>query len=237
LRQEALRWLQEQRIVRPGRTTLRDLLTAAREGALQHAFALLARGLTAEQREQLDALLVVPSGGDTPKEAGVVTESSSRSGLEQCKALARKESPEALLALLDRLSAILEWGLATLPAVESVHPATRRLLANWGYHYEVWSLRRFVSDKRHAIVLCFLRAALGETTDAVVEMQDKLITGVHNKARQRREDILRATEEARRRAIEVLEEGAAWCSTSPFPTPNYAGTSLLGCPGRTWSDW
>jgi hypothetical protein len=37
-------------------------------------------------------------------------------------------------------------------------------------------------------------------------MQDKLITGVHNKARQRREDILRATEEARRGAIEVLEE-------------------------------
>lgn len=52
----------------------------------------------------------------------------------------------------------------------------------------------------------FLRAALGETTDSVVEMQDKLITGVHNKARQRREDILRATEEARRRAVEVLEE-------------------------------
>jgi hypothetical protein len=58
LRQEAWRWLQEQRIVRPGRTTLRDLLTAAREGALQQAFVLLARGLTAEQREQLDALLV-----------------------------------------------------------------------------------------------------------------------------------------------------------------------------------
>jgi hypothetical protein len=110
------------------------------------------------------------------------------------------------LALLDRLSAILAWGLATLPAIESVHPATRRLLANWGYHYEAWSLRRLAPDKRHAIVLCFLRAALGETTDAVVEMQDKLITGVHNKARQRREDILRATEEARRRAVEVLEE-------------------------------
>ena len=65
------------------------------------------------------------------------------------------------------------------------------LLANWGYHYEVWSLRRFEPVKRHAIVLCFLRAALVETTDAVVEMQDKLITGVHNKARQRREEILR----------------------------------------------
>jgi hypothetical protein len=101
LRQKAWRWLQEQRIVRPGRTTLRDLLTAAREGALQHAFALLARRLTAEQREQLDALLVVPSGGDVETQAGVVTEFWSRSGLEQYKALARKESPEALLSLLD----------------------------------------------------------------------------------------------------------------------------------------
>ena len=53
-------------------------------------------------------------------------------------------------------------------------------------------------------MLCFLRAALAETADAVVEMQDKLITGVHNKVRRRREDILRATEEARRRAVEVL---------------------------------
>jgi hypothetical protein len=36
--------------VRPGHTTLRDLLTAAREGALQHAFALLVCGLTSSQR-------------------------------------------------------------------------------------------------------------------------------------------------------------------------------------------
>lgn len=97
LRQEAWRRLQEQRIVRPGRTTLRDLLAAAREGALQQAFVLLVCGLTAEQQEQLDALLEVPSGGDAPNEAGVVTESWSRSGLEQYKALARKESPEGAI--------------------------------------------------------------------------------------------------------------------------------------------
>ena len=39
-----------------------------------------------------------------------------------------------------------------------------------------------------------------------VEMQDKLITAVHSKARQRYEDLLRATEEARSRAVEILEE-------------------------------
>jgi hypothetical protein len=149
LRQEAWRWLQEQRIVRPGRTTLRDLLTAAREGALQEAFALLAAGLTAEQREQLDALLLVPSGDDAEREVGVVTEFWSRSDLEHYKTLASKESPEALLSLLDRLTTILERGLATLPAIEAIHPATGRLLANWGYYYEVWSLRRLAPVKRH----------------------------------------------------------------------------------------
>jgi len=80
------------------------------------------------------------------------------------------------------------------------------MLANWGYRYNVWKLRRFASAKRIAIVLCFMHAARAETTDAIVEMQDKLITAVHSKARQRYEDLLRATEEARSRAVEILEE-------------------------------
>ena len=109
-------------------------------------------------------------------------------------------------ALLERLTEIASLGLASLTVISSVHPATRRVLADWGYRYDVWGLRRFASPKRNAIVLCFLQAARAETTDAVIEMQDKLITGVHNKARLRYDDLLRATEEARSRAVEVLEE-------------------------------
>ena len=55
-------------------------------------------------------------------------------------------------------------------------------------------------------MICFLHAASAEMTDGIVEMQDKLITSIHNKARKRHEDLLRATEEARSRAVEVLEE-------------------------------
>ena len=119
---------------------------------------------------------------------------------------ATKRTPEALLALLDRLSEIGSLGLSGLSALTEVHPATRRMPANWGCRYNVWKLRRFASAKRIAIVLCFLHAARAETTDAIVEMQDKLITAVHSKARQRYEDLLRATEEARSRAVEILEE-------------------------------
>jgi hypothetical protein len=55
------------------------------------------------------------------------------------------------------------------------------------------------------VLVCFLQAALAETTDAVVEAQDKLITTVHSKAKKRRDELLRAGEGAKRRAVEVLE--------------------------------
>src|SRR5262245_13676295 len=99
---------------------------------------------------------------------------------------------------------IEKLGIADWPPLVDVHPAARRLLASWGYHYDAWNLRRFQPPKRYAVLVCFLQAALAETTDAVVECQDKLITAVHSKAKKRRDELLRAGEEAKRRAVEVL---------------------------------
>ena len=197
LLQAAHEWLKQERIVRPGRTTLRDLLVSAREAGLQRVYTVLTRDLSLAQREEIDSLLVAASPD---------AESTARSRLEQFKAVARKESPESLLALLDQLSDVRSLGLTAWPALTDIHPATRRLLADWAYRYSIWNLRRFSAAKREAIVICFLQAARAEMTDGIVEMQDKLITSIHNKARRRYEDLLRATEEARSRAVEVLEE-------------------------------
>ncbi len=204
LRQAAHRWLKQEQIVRPGHTTLRDVIVSAREAALQHVYAILAKDLSAKQMEEIEALLVVAA--PVPESAQLEAESASRSRLEQFKAVARKESPESLLALLDQLSDVRSLGLTAWPALAEIHPATRRLLAGWGYRYSVWNLRRFSAAKRNGIVICFLQAARAEMTDGIVEMQDKLITSIHNKARKRYEELLRATEEARSRAVEVLEE-------------------------------
>ncbi len=197
LREAAHEWLKQERIVRPGRTTLRDLLVSAREAGLQEIYTDLTRDLSLDQKEEIDSLLVAASPD---------AERTARSRLEQFKAVARKESPESLLALLDQLSDVRSLGLTAWPALTDVHPATRRLLAGWAYRYSIWNLRRFSAAKRSAIVICFLQAARAEMTDGIVEMQDKLITSIHNKARKRYEELLRATEEARSRAVEVLEE-------------------------------
>src|SRR5262249_28608195 len=172
LRQMAERWLYEHKIVRPGRTTVQEILSAAREIALQRVYDTLAGSLSPNQQAQIDALLVVsPAPADT--EPPLAAGSPLRSRLEQFKALPRRESPEAMLALTQQLTELGSLGLATHPDLARVHPATRRLLASWGYRYDAWSLRRFALCKRQAIVLCFLQAVLAETTDAIIEMQDK----------------------------------------------------------------
>ena len=67
LRHAAYRWLQQEKIVRPGRTTLRDLITAAREAALQTVYAMLTSSLSSGQAEKIE------SGfwGTTEQETGV----------------------------------------------------------------------------------------------------------------------------------------------------------------------
>jgi TnpA family transposase len=204
LREAAHRWLKQEKIVRPGRTTLRDLMVSAREDALQNVYTILAQDLSPKQMAEIEALLVVAAPAATP-ESEPKEESMPHSRLESFKAVARKESPESLLGLLDQLGDVRSLGLTAWPPLADIHPATRRLLAGWGYRYSVWNLRRFSAAKRNGIVICFLQAARAEMTDGIVEMQDKLITSIHNKARKRYEELLRATEEARTRAVEVLE--------------------------------
>ena len=195
----ACRWLLEQRIVRPGPSTVRDILARAREEALAATFEALTADLTMGERERLDRLLLPPEAEDG-------SPASARSRLDAFRTPAPGISAAALVALAARLNELRGLDLARRPALDAVHPATRRLLAGWGYAYDAWSLRRFEPMKRHAVLICTLEAALAEATDALVEMQDKLITRIHNRARKHRADLLHATDAAKARAVSVLED-------------------------------
>jgi TnpA family transposase len=193
------RWLLEQRIVRPGPSTIYDILARARERALVATFETLVAGLTPDACEQLDQLLLSPA----PAEGQAV---STRSRLDAFRLPAAGASAATLVALTVRLDELSRLGFARWPALQAVHPATRRLLAGWGYAYDAWSLRRFEPAKRRAILLCTVEAAFAEAADALVEMQDKLITRVHNRARKHRADLLHATDAAKARAVSLLED-------------------------------
>jgi TnpA family transposase/DNA-binding MarR family transcriptional regulator len=216
LRQNALDWLYQRRIVRPGITTLRDILTPAREAGMRSVYTRLAGALSDQQQNRIDVLLAVPTKATTSSDSDDAASSAPRSPLEDFKGLPGRESPDALSNLVERMLAIQSLDLANHPVLKNLHSATRRVLAGLGYRYTAWTLRRFGQSKapsdtetgkakRYAIVLCFLEAALAETIDAIVEMQDKLITRTHNRAKDEREALLRTTEQARGRAVAVLE--------------------------------
>ena len=210
LRKSAYAWLLAERVVRPGRTTLRDLVARAREAGLQQLYDALTRDLMQAQCAQLDGLLATAEtrlevDGRPHVEVGGEPEAEAHSQLERFKVAPHRESPAVLIGLLGRLETINGLGFTDWPPLAGVHPVARRLLAGWGYRYDAWSLRRLQSPIRYAVLLCFLQAALAEAADAVVEVQDKLITSIHSKAKKRRDNLLRASEEAKRRAVEVLE--------------------------------
>ena len=121
----ACRWLLEQRVVRPGASTVRDLLARAREQALAATFEALASNLTPDAREQLDQLLSLPISADG-------SAASTRSRLDGFQLPAPGVSAAALVTLMARLDDMRGLGFAQWPALRVVHPAMRRLLAGWG---------------------------------------------------------------------------------------------------------
>jgi hypothetical protein len=103
LREAAHRWLKQEQIVRPGRTTLRDLIVSAREDALQNVYAILAKDLSRKQMAETEALLIVAAPVATP-ESEPSEESMPHSRLESFMPVARKESPESL-----RIRRFINW--------------------------------------------------------------------------------------------------------------------------------
>jgi len=109
---------------------VRDVISAAREAALQWTYHHLSEALHDGQAEAIDMLLLVtPPQSEAPHPSAGL---GSRSRLQPFKTMPRKELPEALLALLERLAAVQSLDFTVLPAMAGVHPATRRTLASWG---------------------------------------------------------------------------------------------------------
>ncbi len=89
LRRAAHAWLLDQHIVRPRRTTLRDLVASARETGLQQTYDALTRDLSEAQRSRLDGLLATPetpvSPNASPKVVDDETADEPRSRLDRFK--------------------------------------------------------------------------------------------------------------------------------------------------------
>ena len=73
----------------------------------------------------------------------------------------------------------------------------QRSLARYVRHRSASRLKRLKSERRYAVLVCFLHQLYADTIDFLIEMHDKLMTGVHSRA----ENQIAKEMNRRRRAI------------------------------------
>jgi TnpA family transposase len=169
-----LRHLYREKIVRPGLTVLERLVGTVRGSVTDSIAEAINAQLTAEQKAQLDDLVVVPAG-------------ETCSPLQRFKETPPKSTRPHLLAVLERIEAIRAIGVDRLD-LSSVHPNRAKLMAQRVKRRENWSTARLRPEHRYPLLVCFLDQMLPVLADYAVQMHGTAVQGIFSTAEKKRDD-------------------------------------------------
>lgn len=163
----AKQFLREQRIIQPADDTLRRLIATQRQQAREYIYERIEDALSDQLKEHLDALLVVSEGRFSP--------------LQLLKEPPGRPSPTAMLRLIDKLERIHETGVLFVD-LTWLNNNYQRSLTRYVRRCSAARLRRLHLPRRHAVLVCFLWQTYRDTIDHIVDMHDKIVTGVYTRA-------------------------------------------------------
>lgn len=133
-------------------------------------FAQIDAQLTSDEKQRLDALLVVTRG-------------SEKSPLQAIKRLPKRSSLKHFQDLIDHITELdelvgSEHHLAGIPELKRKHFAAEAKAL------DAAELRDFGPAKRHALLLCLIHRARVQTRDDLAEMFIKRIGNIHNRGKE-----------------------------------------------------
>ncbi len=169
----------EARIVIPIAATLERIGLAARARARQTAHAALVTGLTPEQRDQFDTLLVVDP-------------SSRRSELAWLRDYAEAPRPTNILGALDRLDRVRGLGLDR-SAARRIHAARMERLVDEGAIMSAQHLSDLEPNRRTAVLAAQAIHLETELADAALTLFERFMGTLFTRARSRGEQRFTAT--------------------------------------------
>lgn len=161
LLQQATERLYKQRIVRPGITTLEEMVTTARQQADKETYRRLSTSLNKASRQKLDTLLQPDStSGETP--------------LVWLRRPARGYSADDILESIAKLVMtqtweIDAWQLTHIPRARVQH------LAQIARHSSNQALQRRTAYQRYPMLMAFLADAREKLTDEILDLYDNRI--------------------------------------------------------------
>src|SRR5262249_57351140 len=101
-----------------------------------------------------------------------------QSPLQGLKTAPGMPTPQALQYLTAKLDLIQEMGVLALD-LTWLNPNLQKVLARQAWQASVARLRGLLVPQRYTLVVCFLRQTYQETIDHLVEMYQKLVTGIY----------------------------------------------------------
>ncbi|MDA8250593.1 MAG: Tn3 family transposase [Rhodospirillales bacterium] len=184
---QATAWLVTHKVLLPGASVLERTIARVRSRANSRLWRLLAARITPEQKEQLDALVVVP-------------ENARQSPMDRLRSGPVLQSTNELVRAIARLDEIRRLA-AGLPPTDRL-PKTRVLaLARFAGAAKAQAVARLPDERRAATLLAFLRALEASAQDDVLDLFDLLVTRMFV-------DAMRKGREARLRSLGDLDAAA-----------------------------
>ena len=191
LLQQVTERLYKQRIVRPGITTLEEMVTTARQQADRETYRRLSPALHKASRQKLDTLLQPdPTHGETP--------------LVWLRRAARGYSAADILETIAKLVMTQTWEINTWQLTD-IPRARLQHLAQIARHSSNQALQRRAAYQRYPILMAFLADAREKLTDEILDLYD-------NRIAQGQRDAKMALRDYRLQRSEALEQQVGYFS-------------------------
>jgi TnpA family transposase len=184
--------LVERKVLLPGVTTLARFVASVRDRAAERLWKTLAELPDLQQRQRLEALLLVP-------------ETSRLSTLDRLRKLAVNISAPGMVEALLRLNEFRALQVQDLP-LSRLPPGRVKVLARYAAVTKAQSLTRLHVERRLATLLAFARVYGVVAQDDAVELLNQLIAGCLRKANRKGEtERLKTLADLDRAALRLRE--------------------------------
>lgn len=166
--------MRQRQIIAPALHAVERLAWESRRRAQERIFRRLVADLGEERLRTLDSLLVVPKDED-------------ETSLNRLRRPPGPPSPKNFKDVLDRLNLVRSLGIPA-DAVTGVHNTRLTRLAREGAKTTPQHLRRFDPLRRRATLVAYLTERSAEFSDLALEMHDRMIGALMNKAEKMRDE-------------------------------------------------
>ena len=162
-------FLKQNQILEPSQDTMLRMIQTQREAARAAIYDKVSGLLCGKMQQSLDAMISTEA------------DNATYSPLYFLKPPPGNPSPASFIKLTETLERIKDAGILSVD-LAWLNNNFQRSLARYAHQCTIYRLRRLKEERRYTVLTCFLQQLYQDTFDAAVQMHDKLMNKVYNKA-------------------------------------------------------